>query len=171
MDTHPLMTLLFKVNEWFRVFVWRNDGSMIHFVENFYLFLFNGNMLASNTYFTLVIYSGAHFKSTAFNHQSVRKYNWRSKAINIYLKIRNYSYYLNLTGCSVLEMHILVNHLWEQAFFILDSHQFHLICFVPGHKEIAQFLIEKGANVNSKNCDGYTPLQFTAYFGMQLIFA
>mgnify|MGYP000480537135 FL=1 len=36
---------------------------------------------------------------------------------------------------------------------------------IRGHKEIAELLIAKGADVNAKNSVGQTPLQFAAGYG------
>ena len=51
------------------------------------------------------------------------------------------------------------------------THCIQLICFILGAKEIVQLLIDKGADVNSRNIyDQTTPLQEAAVFGkFQLI--
>ena len=39
------------------------------------------------------------------------------------------------------------------------------IFYISGSKDVAQVLLENGANVNAKNDDGYTPLHYAASKG------
>lgn len=43
-----------------------------------------------------------------------------------------------------------------------------VLCFIVGGKEIAQLLIEKGADVNNRNAGGFTPLHESAIYGKRI---